>query len=145
MKAIYIALMGRLKELVPELKWIDLDTGQIDTQNERPGVAFPCALINIALTLCEDICETAQLCRASVTVRIAQNPIVIRTNSQAATQVRETALEAYTVIDKIYEALQGFSTPEFNPLSRKRQQKENRQDGLFIYKIEFETEFEEIE
>jgi len=144
MKTIYNALMAQLKEQVPELRWIDLDAGQIDRQTERLPVAFPCAVIGIALTNCEDLYAGVQLCRCAVIVRIAQNPPVSRTNSEVPDDVRETAMERYDLIEKVYNALQGFGTEEFNPLSRGRQQKENRSDGLFVYRMEFGTEFQEV-
>jgi len=143
MKSIYLAIMAQLKEEVPALRWIDLDCGQIDNQRERPAVAFPCAIISIALNNCEDLHKTAQLCRATVSVRIAQNQPVNRTNSEAKEEIRETALEKYDLINKVINSLQGFDTSEFNPLSRRGQSIERRTDGLFVCRIDFVTEFEE--
>jgi len=142
MKTIYTAVMERLKE-TKELKWIDLDEGQLEYYDERPSVAFPCALIGISLDKCENIYSSVQLCEASVTVRIAQNIPVRRTNSVASGSVRGTALERYNLIDEVYKVLQGFGTEEFNPLARVRQYKETRQ-GLFVYRIEFGTEFKDL-
>ena len=144
MKTIYSAVTERLKEKAKELKWIDLDEGQLEYYDERPSVAFPCVLIDIALGKCEDIYSNVQLCEASITVRIAQSIPVRRTNSVAPGSVRGTALERYDLIDKVYKVLQGFGTEEFNPLSRVRQYKETRQDGLFVYRMEFGTEFKNL-
>jgi hypothetical protein len=69
---------------------------------------------------------------------------VSRTNSEAAGNVRESALARYELIDKVYIALQGFETPDFNPRSRRRQSEEKRTDGLFVYRIDFETEFQDL-
>ena len=144
MKTIYTAVMERLKEKVKELKWIDLDEGQLEYYDERPSVGFPCVLVDIAPGKCEDIYSGVQLCEASVIVRIAQNIPVRRTNSVASGSVRGTALERYDLIDKVYKVLQGFGTEEFNPLSRTKQYKETRGDGLFVYRIEFGTEFKDL-
>jgi len=144
MKTIYTAVMAQLKEEVPALKWIDLDAGQIDRQTERPAVAFPCAVTGIAVNNCEDLYGRAQLCRATVSVRIAQNPPTGRTNSEAGGNVRESALERYDLIDEVFKALQGFGGPEFNPLSRMRQTIERRTDGLFVCRMEFATEFKDL-
>ena len=144
MKTVYKAVMAQLKEKVPALRWIDLDCGQVDNQKERPAVAFPCAVINIALNSCEDQYERVQICRAQVSVRIAQNPPVSRTNSEADADVRESALEKYDLIDEVFAALQGFGGPEFNPLSRTGELIERRTDGLFVCKINFATEFQDL-
>ena len=144
MKTIYLAVMEQLKEQVPALKWIDLDVGQINNQKERPAVAFPCAVVGISLSNCEDQYGKVQVCRARISVRIAQNPPVSRTNSVAADDVRESALSRYELIDDVFRVLQGFETPEFNPLSRTGQAEEKRTDGLFVYHIDFATEFQDL-
>lgn len=141
MKVIYTALMEQLKTAVPELKWIDLDEGQLDSGDERPAIAFPAVLTGIALTRCETIHGGVQHCVAAVTVRIAQNPFVSRTASGVPDDVRNTSLERYAFVERIHAALQDFGTEEFNPLSRIRQARETRRDGLFVYRIEYQTEF----
>lgn len=56
MKIIYGALLAQLKTEVPELKWIDLDEGQLDGNGgERPAIAFPAALIGINFLKCDTI------------------------------------------------------------------------------------------
>jgi hypothetical protein len=142
MKVIYTAVMAQLKEQVEELKWIDLDRGQLDySAGDRPPVAFPAVLIGIALPRCETLYGKVQHCQATVTVRIAQNPPVSRTAAGAPADVRENALQCYDLIERIHAVLQDFGTPAFNELSRIRQKKETRADGLFVYEIEYATEF----
>ena len=143
MEEIYTAIMARLKEEVSELKWIDIDEGQLEYYTERPAVAFPCVLIDVSITQCEDLYERAQLCRATVGVRIAQHIPTGRTNSVAAEPVRTTALERYQLVEKVLESLQSWGTA-FNPLSRTSQKKENRKDGLFVVRIDFQTQFKQI-
>jgi hypothetical protein len=141
MTPLYKAVMERLKTEVPSIRWIDLDEGQIDMQKERPGIAFPGVLIGISLPKCEDQYGDVQLCRAEMIVRVVQNPPAGRTNSEAPEEVRETTMKRYELIDSVYRALQGFGTQEFSRLSRIRQAKEDRRDGLFVYRISFYTEF----
>ena len=143
MEQIYQAIQAKLKSEVPELKWIDIDEGQLEYYTERPAVSFPCALIDVAITQAEDIHEHAQLCRSTIGIRIAQNIPTSRTNSVATDSVRDTALERYRLVDKIYETLQSWSSGFFNPLSRTSQRKENRKDGLFVVRIDFQTQFKQ--
>lgn len=49
MKQIYLTLL-ELLNLVPALKFTDLDKGQLEFYQTRPAVAFPCALIKIEIT-----------------------------------------------------------------------------------------------
>lgn len=144
MKQVYLAVMEQLKQEVPELKWIDLDEGQLEYYTERPTITYPCVLIGVSLPRCEDYYGKVQTCDATVIIRVIQSIPTRRTNSVATDQVRETALERYDLVEKVYAALQGFDSAEFSPLSRTRQNKETRQDGLFVYRIEFSTAFKDL-
>lgn len=144
MKVIYSAVMEQLKTELPELKWIDLDEGQLENYTERPTITYPSVLIGISLPRCEDYYGKVQTCDATVIIRVIQSIPTRRTNSVATEQVRETALERYDLVDEVFAALQGFDTTEFSPLSRTRQNKETRQDGLFVYRIEFTTTFRDM-
>lgn len=141
MKTIYTAVMTKLTE-VSELKWIDLDTGQLD-ERERAPVSFPCAIILIEIPGCKSLSDKTQDCKATITVRLAWSNTPIRTSSKAPEAVRNDNLEVYDTISNVYACLQGFDTTSFNALSRTSQGKENRSDGLFVYKIVFECEFED--
>lgn len=143
MKTIYNAVLERLKEKVPALKWIDWDTAQLDAQTERPPVRLPCALIGIGVSRAKNLTDTTQECEATITVRLAFER-TDRTGSDAPEAAREQGLKPYDVIADAYAALQGFSTAYFDPLTRISQAKENSRGGLFIYRITFKTEFEDL-
>jgi hypothetical protein len=132
MKTIYTAVIERLKNNVPALKWIDLDAGQLEYYETRPAVAFPCAIINVDLPNCADLNDYGdiQQCTALVTVRIVQN--------RPDPVTREPTLPHFDLIEQVYKALQCFEV-ESSPLSRVRQGKENRPDAYFVYRIDFQT------
>lgn len=140
MKTIYTAIMQELKK-VTQLKWIDLETGQLSS-NTRPSIAFPAALIEIRLPQCKNYSDTAQYCTAKIDVRLAFDTTSMRTAANASEDVRETSLEIYDTIADVYSKLQGFETDSFNALSRTSQGKESN-NSYFVYKIEFECEFED--
>jgi len=143
MEQIYNAILARLQETVPEIKWIDLDTGQLEYYTDRPSVAFPCVLIDIELTQCKDLYEDVQLCNATIGIRVVQNPQTSRTNSAADKTVRKSELERYVLVENVYRALQSWESGIFNPLSRTSQKKENRKDGYFVCRINFATMFKD--
>lgn len=139
MKTIYTAVMARLKDKVPTLRWIDLDTGQLEV-GDRPPVAFPCALISISIASARDVTDTVQECSARVRVRLAFDQPA-KTDSATPTDVIEKSLNPYDVIAEVYAALQGFYTANFDSLSRARQDRETSINGLFVYSLEFITTF----
>lgn len=141
MKTIYNDIIAKLKKEVNTIKWVDFDTGQLES-TDRPAVAFPCALITISITGAKDITDHLQDCNGRLRVRLAFDQ-QMRTEATASDTVRETSLQPYNVIAGVYSALQGFGTSNFNPLTRVRQDKENSRHGLFIYYIEFNFEFED--
>ena len=149
MKTVYSAVMERIKSEVKPLKWIDLDTGQLERapvlkpELERTPLAFPCALIGIDIPRTKDVTDTDQDCDVRIIVRLAFNQ-EMRTNSAAPASVVPAALKPYDIIADTYAALQGWGTESFNPLSRVNQSKENSRNGLFIYRIEFRTEFNPV-
>lgn len=141
MKTIYNAILLQLKTTVPEIKWIDYDRWQLDNQNQRPALAFPCALIGIKFTDCKDVTDTTQSCKATITVRLAFDTMNTNTNAAVTNEQRATALEPLDIIADVYKNLQAFETNNFNALSRKSQGDEKRSDGLFVYQIVFSCEF----
>lgn len=139
MKTIYTAVMARLKDKVSALRWIDLDTGQLET-SDRPPVAFPCALISISIPSAKDVTDTVQECSARIKVRLVLDQPV-KTDSATPDTVLQQSLNPYDVISEVYAALQGFYTANFDSLSRTRQDRETGRNGLFVYSLEFSTTF----
>jgi len=142
MKELYETILERLSDQVTELKEIDFNMGQLDVLNMdvRPSVLFPCALLDIALPVCEDNDEEEQLVNARITVKLAFE-CPLPTDSQASTLRRDAALMLFEIVDKVYKALQGYGTDEFATFSRKSQVPDNRYAGIKIIDMVFETSF----
>ena len=140
MKTIYTAVMERLKSQIPALKWIDLDRGQLS--QPKPPVAFPCALVGIKLPKCKSVTDSIQDCEARITVRLAFDTNM-RTAGATPEAARSASLAVYDTIADVYAALQGYGTNNFDSLDRVSQGDEPTKNGLFIYKIEFSTTFED--
>lgn len=132
--------MERLQNRIPELKWIDLDTGQLSLA--KPSVSFPCALISIKLPKCKSLTNTIQEAEARITVRLGFENVK-RTAAATPDEARNKSLEAYDTIANVYSSLQGFGTENFDALNRVSQGDESTKNGLFIYKMEFSTTFED--
>lgn len=145
-RQIYNQIVELLKEEVPELRWIDLDMGQLDT-NKRPAVAFPCLLvataINGAKTHYQETDSYGQTCNASITVTLAFDTVGA-TNSAAPQNVVDNSLSVYNIIDSVQKTLQGLEADNMEPLVRTSQGKKNSRNGLFQYEIRFATTIEDF-
>ena len=139
-KTLYLAIVSQLKAEVPELRWIDVDEGQLNETN--PPVAFPCALIDIEYPNCSDVSETEQIVQAKITIRYAFQPAG-QTNGTTPALIQAKALERWETLTKTYSALQGWETNEVSAFSRRSQISERRRDRLKVIVQVWETSFEE--
>jgi hypothetical protein len=138
---VYKQIIDRLK-VVDSLKWSDLDSGQIDMQNERPAVKFPACLIDIAYPRCEEVASFIQNVTALITLRV-----VFSFTGASHSRTPETALAAteamFATLEEIHDALQGWGSASLSRFTRISAMPEKRRDGLKVYKIVYETGFEE--
>lgn len=121
------------------LKWIDMDLGQLENYDERPAVLFPCALVDISYPNTSDITEEGrdQECDCVVTVRLGFQPKG-STNASAPALQNDLAFSILDNVKSVASALQGFYMPDADePLSRKSQLPERRDDGLKVYQLTF--------
>ncbi|WP_029902734.1 hypothetical protein [Prevotella sp. 10(H)] len=146
MKTVYTDVMKRLQSEVPALNGIELNVGQLKRieKGEALPITYPCALVGISIPECADITEKIQECKAVISATLVFDPFVIgETSSNAPETNRENALIPYDIISDVYKTLQGFETKNFNALSRIAQGVEEH-EKLFVYKIDFNCEFEDI-
>lgn len=140
-KELIIAICERLKDAVPQLRWIDIEEGQLDTE-ERPAAAWPCAFVDIAYINCESGAAGKQTVTAEINLRIA----FLRTgttNAAAPIEVRKKALEKYDIINNIHQALQWWDNGKFAPLQRIKATSAGCYDGIKIFNIVYRTKFME--
>ena len=137
MNEIYLAVAQQLQKEVPELAYIDLDTGQIDNVEMAPPVEFPAALIDIRIPVCEDESTRVQICTVNISVRLVFEAWYDETANISPDKWKRRALEKMEVIDKVYKALQGWETDFLSALSRTSVEPERRSDGLKVYTLTF--------
>lgn len=140
---LYTDLLEHLQEAVPELKWIEQDLGQ-DQTDTRPNVAFPAALIDFVGADYSDIGESGQIATVGVQIRLLVSTYA-QSYAAAPSATREQALEYFEIEHKIVEALHGWMPDDgyCQPLVRRSVRTENRGDiGLRIRSITFDTMYE---
>lgn len=135
MEALYQQLLTLLSD-IPELKWIDLNVGQLTEEN--PPVAFPCALIDIEMPQCTDIETTMQQVAGTFKITLAFKAYG-ETNNKTETTMRSNALAYFKTTNLVYRKLQGFGNENFYPFSRTAQNPENLRPGLKVVAMRFET------
>lgn len=92
-KEILKTVMERIREKVPELRWVDADEGQLDFQDSRPPVAFPCCLVELSYPGAENMSAASsgmQRVQVSLELKIGFNDCGL-VQCEQATAGAETA------------------------------------------------------
>ena len=139
MKNIYEAIAAQLKANVPELKWIDLEKGQMNFA--RPPILFPAALIQIQLPKTENLNAKKQMCNALITVRLCFDYNGNTDITSTPDEARAESLAYFDIKQKVYINLQAFSTSEMNGLERVNEFDDLRPDNYKVSGISFATHY----
>ncbi len=138
-KNILTSTMEHLRATAPWLRWIDIDEGQLETE-ERPPVAYPCALLDLAYPECTTIAGGRGRNAVELVLTVAFFPAG-QTNSAAPSVVRERALERFDRLEELHQALQWWKpTGCLTPLRRLRCVPDKRFVGLSVYQLTYATE-----
>lgn len=135
---LYQAIIARIQAEVPEIKWIDMEMGQLENygpnegQNPRPPVQFPCVLIDFPRTSFSELQGNLQWADITVELRLAFAQFS-NTNAITPAQWQEQGLQYFEIEMKLAAALHGFAatytdgTPFHSPFSRTTAVTERRQ------------------
>lgn len=104
----YLAIMDRLLEQVPALRYIDQDLGQLQGYTNRPDVAFPCALIDFTGWNYENMGDLQQMAEGNVMINLGF-AIHSASNNLTPEVWRKLPLDYYEIEWAIHKALQGWS------------------------------------
>ena len=136
-----IAVMERLEKNVPGLRWVDAEMGQLSSGNDRPPVAFPCALVDMSYIGCETFSGGRQKISVEIKVRVAFD-WTPPTSTGVPVPLREKAFAYLDMLESVHGALQWWNGDgRFNPMRRTRCVPENRSDRRKSYVITYVTEF----
>lgn len=141
---LYVGIVKRIKEKVPEIRWVDQDLGQIDFYEESPSVAWPCVLTDFNTTGYDPLMQQVQTGNVTINVRLAFAPFS-QSSSTAPQAVMDKALQFWEIEMKLYQALQNW-TPDDNicqPLVRISAATERRNDPIRVRTLVFTTAFED--
>lgn len=140
-KDIFTAICDRITDEVAAFNWVDWDSGQVDIVDDmRPAIAFPACLVDIAYPGCQNIAENIQIVTCNITLRLVFKDMG---STSHVSPVRDAALAVFETIEALHEALQGWGTDALSSLSRLSATAERRKDGLKVYRIVYQTTFQE--
>ncbi len=144
MKNLYNTILSRIASQVPEIKMVDFDMGQLEllANDLRPGLIFPCCLVDLEYTNCEDTYDGQQLVSARITLKLA---FEVQHPSDSLTQEarRNSALSIFDTVNKLHVAFQWFSTDEFSAFSRLSLAPDRRFTGIKVFDAVYSTTFVE--
>lgn len=138
-----LLMQARIEELVPEIRYIDQDLGQLDIYSDRPAVSFPCVLIDFSGTNYDQLSGNVEMGTSKIRMKLAFAPFS-SANSLGSMGVREKALNYYECEALLYKAFKGWDADGLcQPLNRVIDGTEKRDDAYRVRIIDFETSFED--
>jgi hypothetical protein len=141
MDILYYGIIKQLKTNVPSLKWIGWDNGEIDLVDSSYPISYPNVLIDFVNFSPETVGGNVQIGDLLIRLRISFR-IYDDMNSIAPDTSRTAGLTILKQLNEIYKALQGWSGGEhYNELERVAQNREQRNDELTVYTMDFVTNF----
>lgn len=137
MKALLDAVMNRISDTEPNLKYIDQDWGQLDYFANHPPVKFPCALVDISRIPWSNEGRQIQYGLVEISVSIS-NARLSNSNLRAPEQQRFNAGAIWTILENVHKALHGWSAGDrFSALIRTSTRRIKRDDGIQEYEVIF--------
>ena len=139
-KDVFTAIANRIAAVVPSIRWIDWDGGQSDFVTDRPAIAFPACLIDMEYPVCDELGGGVQIVTCNVNLRLVFWP---NYETPHVSPVRDTALAVFNTVEAVHAALENWSSDSLSIFSRMSAQAEKRKDGLKVYRVVYQTTFEE--
>jgi hypothetical protein len=139
---LYVDLSTHLKAAVPKLKWIDMDFGQLEHFEYKPEVAFPCSLVDFLAANYSNTSNLDQIGDVLVQIRLGFAPFS-QSHQTAPLNVKEKALEYFTIEQEIYQAIQGWQNSFTDPFIRVSAATDSRFEeiGLRVRLLTFSTSY----
>ena len=138
---ILTAIISRLAEKEPNLKYMDEDWGQLDYYQESPPVKFPCALLELQQANWINQSQKLQDGVLSISIRIADIKLS-NTSYRAPAGQKTSAAAIWLILENIHKALHGWrpqDNPSFGALTRISSRKVKRDDGIREFEVVYNT------
>jgi hypothetical protein len=140
---LFLAIQDRIKELVPEIKYIDQNLGQYMNEEFRKQMLFPCVLIDSPTTSFSEMQGNNQLGDVTIVTTLFHD-IWNHTSSITPLAVKEAGLQYLETDQKLFMALQGWNPDYCEALIRTQSKSHNANEmGLLVRETTFTTSYED--
>jgi hypothetical protein len=136
MKALYIALVNRLKTKVPELVTIDFFNNQLQNMMEKQVVFFPCVLIEFEEIIFTNRTENIQEANIRLRFHLAQN--IIGLDTYEGSENITDALAIFDLKDKVNQALMTFSETNTSDFRRIGERNDAQYTNVHVIELVYE-------
>lgn len=143
MKAVLESIQKRLA-VIPELKYIDEDWGQLDDYSPHPPTQFPLVLIDIGSlefshigTDKKIVPQNRQMATGTIVISIA-NLRLTNTSFKAPKQQKNNVWDIWNIIECVHQQVHGFK-PDCNSgaMMRTNLRRIKRDDGIQEYEATY--------
>ncbi|TAN18814.1 MAG: hypothetical protein EPN37_04440 [Chitinophagaceae bacterium] len=137
---LFYALQAQIQSLVPAIRWIDQEMGQLEHYTERPPVSWPCVLIDFDGWSFENMGRNCQTAEGDIILRLGFAPF---SYSNQLSPVKDAALAFYDVEFSLHQALHDWQPGGFSHLTRLTANTEKRHDAIRVRMLRYHTAFED--
>jgi len=141
MDEIFLALLQKIADEVQELREVDMDWGQLETQEETYPIDFPCCLIDISNVAWEQTGVPFQTGLATVKLKIAVNML---DDTHFSGGKFQNAVNRLAVVKSVHNTVNLFRDEGFSKLVRSNTRRYNMPGGIKVTELEYETAISEI-
>ena len=138
MKTLFLEVTQQLKN-TGIFKFIDMDKGQLDNNQLRPSVVFPCALVKCSFPSFDEYGGGAKNRNGIVRIRIAFEYSAMNTSTLNPEESRLQSLSYIDDAEDVFENFRKFEPGEYTSFEAKEFVQEDRSDGLVVIRMTFLT------
>ncbi|MDE5525252.1 MULTISPECIES: hypothetical protein [Elizabethkingia] len=138
MEKLYLKIV-ELLGTIPEIKYIDLDSGQL--QEEKPPLAYPAVLVRINESR-EDVDNVFQIVTGNIQLLVIDKTFS-ETNNITPEAVRKKGLGYMALNTKIHSVLQGYQDSEFRSFTNTSKTDQQLRKGLKTIAQQWTTSWQE--
>lgn len=142
MKETFLTVQQLLSSIA-SISWVDKDKGQLDRYDGKPPIPDKTALIKVSINSTQQVSDTSQLCRVTITIRLYFDLQVSETSHKAPDEARMRSLEYFDVEKEVFNKLQGYSDEHLDTIKRQSSVEEDRRDGLTVCKMMYTSSYYE--
>lgn len=137
-KDLFLAIQARIKTVVPQIKTVALQGGQlISRKTKRQPIFFPCVLVKFSDIPYTDLAEGIQEGEVTLNIQVASEMIGLDVDSYSANQAE--ALAFFDLQEEVHIALQGFAPTNCSPFLRSVDRQDDNFEKLYIFETSYKT------